>query len=362
MQSSCKFTACLVWALVVGASVTAQLCCNVVLNQRSSQPSEHSFYLATIGVALGGVWVMPRSVTAPTPCQRPGRWWSLFGGIFTVTSFVAIPAGQALGVQVVLLVQLVALLGTALVFDLRRGAVKLNDLKRIGGFAVVLAGVALDNLGGMSGGGDVSPGLSAIYLAGTFFSGVGYAVQAKCNGRLARDLGSTARATAVSAMVYVIFGSPATMWLALHDHVKLVFHAPDWPLWLFCSFQSAFYIGSLAKLPKSLGYTTSYLTLLVGKLVSSSVVDAVGLTGKRVPFDALRAAALTLVMLGIALFSGVMSKRDTSTECVAQDDFMQEVASYHPEFVNPDNSDADRQSLREQITTSDGAGREISAA
>eukprot|EP00401_Gymnodinium_catenatum_P079867 CAMPEP_0117501538 /NCGR_PEP_ID=MMETSP0784-20121206/23350_1 /TAXON_ID=39447 /ORGANISM="" /LENGTH=329 /DNA_ID=CAMNT_0005296795 /DNA_START=61 /DNA_END=1050 /DNA_ORIENTATION=+ len=276
---------------------------SVILNSRSDDATPHAIYVNNFSVFLGGVMLVPRAVFSPAPCRKPTYWWSLLGGIYSIPGFVGIPAGNMMGVQVVLLVQLFAMLSTALAFDFRRGHVQLTDMKQLGGFCVVIAGVVVDNASSMSFSGP-NVLVSLILLLLVFSSGVGYGLQAKCNGRLARDVGSSSRATIISAIVCLVATAPVNAYLCWGDGVQPRFRWNDWYFWAFAGFQSAFYIGSLAKLPQYLGYTTSYLVLLVGKLGSSTVVDAMGVTGKTVPFGALRAMSLVLVFIGTALFSG----------------------------------------------------------
>merc|ERR1712187_296060 len=86
-------------------------------------------------------------------------------------------------------------------------------------------------------------------------------------------------------------------------NVTFHFSANDWPMWLVVGAQSAFYIGSLANLPGILGFTITYLLALLGKLASSSVVDAYGWSGRLVQFGWFRGLAFACVLVGSALFS-----------------------------------------------------------
>lgn len=81
-----------------------------------------------------------------------------------------------------------------------------------------------------------------------------------------------------------------------------------WPLWLVAGFQSAFYIGSMAILPKLLGFTTSYLVVLAAKLVCSTVIDQLGLAGKVVKVSAERIVSLLLVFVGAGLFNAPLGR------------------------------------------------------
>jgi len=294
------------WAAAVGVSITAQLCVTVILNSRSPSQEYHAFYVSAICTMIGGVMLLPRSIQAPGTVTRPKHWWSTLGGMYTVTSFFSIPATLAMGAQLVLLVMLLATLSTALVFDIRRGRVSLSDWWQLAGLGLVLLGLLLDGLPSWASGSSAGAGAAVpLLLLAVFATGVGYGLQAKCNARLARDLGSTSRATAFSAAVSTLCSLPFAALVCFGFGVAPVLRGADWPLWAFAGLQSAFYVGSLAQLPKVLGYTAAYVVLLAGKLVSSSVADAAGLAGQRVPFSTLRGVSLVLALAGAVLFSAV---------------------------------------------------------
>lgn len=294
------------WAAAVGVSITAQLCVTVILNERSPSQKYHAFYVSVISILLGGLMLVPRCIQSPEAVKRPKYWWSMLGGMFTVTSFFSIPATMLMGVQLVLLVMLLATLSTALVFDVRRGRVSLSDPRRLAGLGLVLVGLLLDALPAWAAGSSTGTTTAVLLLLlAVFATGIGYGLQAKCNARLSRDLGSVSRATAFSAAVNTFCCLPFAAIIYFGLGVAPTLHTADWPLWMFAGLQSAFYVGSLAQLPKVLGYTAAYVVLLAGKLVSSSVADAMGLAGQRVPFSILRGVSLLLALAGAILFSAV---------------------------------------------------------
>jgi uncharacterized membrane protein YdcZ (DUF606 family) len=195
------------------------------------------------------------------------------------------------------------MLSVALVFDLHHGSLKLHEVWRLGGFGLVALGVTLETLGRSDSSGVGNPVLTMVLLAGVFMTGGGYALQAKCTSRLARDVGTTFRATAINALVNTLASLPLDAVICWGLGKPAVLSWLDWPFWLFVGFQSAFYIGSLAALPSVLGYTASFLILNVGKLASSTVIDALGVTGTVVPVDWLRCLCLVFSLAGTALFS-----------------------------------------------------------
>jgi len=342
-----RYVACLSWALVVGMSVTVQMCCTVALNGKAPKGSQpyNAFYISNISVVLGGLMLVPQSVCcSKEPCKKPAKWWSVFGGLCSLPAFASIPAGQLCGIQRVLLAQLLGMLSTAFVFDLRRGSLKLKEIWRLGGFGLVALGVTIENLSSSSSPGERNPVLATVLLAVVFLSGCGFALQAKCTSRLARDVGTTFRATAFNALVNCLASLPIDAVICWGLGKPAVLSWVDWPLWLFVGFQSAFYTGSLAQLPQLLGYTASYLILLVGKLASSTATDAYGVTGLTVPLDWLRCLCLALVLAGTALFSW-SGKSQRPGEAAREDS----CCSLHPSFAAPEpinECDGQRSALR----------------
>ncbi|CAL1158594.1 unnamed protein product, partial [Cladocopium goreaui] len=117
------------------------------------------------------------------------------------------------------------------------------------------------------------------YSVAALLVGVCYTLQAKMNNRLARDLGSTARAAAFCNLTVMTWGLP--MCLVLVDlGVPLDFVMGDWWIWLFLGLQSAFYTYALAELPKVLGYSVSCILVITGKMCTAAFADTIGLFAK----------------------------------------------------------------------------------
>merc|ERR1712129_553328 len=194
----------------------------------------------------------------------------------------------------------------------------------------------MGNLGRSSSSGDGNPVLAMVLLAGVFVTGGGYALQAKFTSRLARDFGTTGRATAFNALVNTLASLPIDAVICWGLGEPPVLSLLDWPLWLFVGFQSAFYIGSLAALPSVLGYTASFLILLIGKLTSSTVTDALGVTGKVVPFGWIRGVCSVLVIAGTILFSLECGPAQAPAENSSEIPVCSSLISCHPSFVAPE--------------------------
>merc|ERR1712032_173539 len=124
-------------------------------------------------------------------------------------------------------------------------------------------------------------------LPGVALAGASYALMAKCNTQLARDLGETSRAVMVCACVTVVASLPLCATLYFWLHVKPVFLLSDWPKFVFAGLQNAFYIGSMSVLPSLQGYTVCFMAVQGGSLCASTLMDAMGIAGKEVPLTML---------------------------------------------------------------------------
>lgn len=300
------------WAVLVGTSVSVQMVVSQRLNRHSDEPRFHALYVTTLSTLLGGIALLPVAARKPATAARwPSQKWLMLGGLCTLPAFVCIPAGKILGVQLVLLLQLMGMLSTALALDVRSDRLKLADKARLLGFGLVLSGVSFEGLQGASGG--AFSGLSSqVMISAVFFTGVGFATQANCNGRLAQDVGGAVRATVISACVTVLGSIPIQIFLIFGAEVNPHLSLADWPLWIYAALQSVCYVGSLAVLPRSLGFTTTYLTLLMGKLVSSAIIDTQGLVAAPKPLTLLKCVSLAFVVAGATLFSGTASNSNAS--------------------------------------------------
>jgi uncharacterized membrane protein YdcZ (DUF606 family) len=168
----------------------------------------------------------------------------------------------------------------------------------------IFGGVALDNLGGNASMHQDAEDANVLVLLGLVaISGIGFAMQSKCNNALADDLGSAARATVVSACVNILFSIPIDIYLLCGRQIPVSIDGSYWYFWLVAGFQSAFYIGSMAYLPKVLGFTSCYVITLAAKLVTSLLVDAYGLTGDTVSISLPRVGAVVVVLMGSVMFN-----------------------------------------------------------
>lgn len=291
-----------IWAALVGMSVPLGMVIAIFLNSQANESDQkfHAFYVATLAVAIGGAQLAPLAVKTEKVATLPKRWWHFAGGLCSMPRFFVIFAGYRLGSQVVLLVNLAALLTTFFFIDLVGGRVRLTNYLRIFALLIVLTGVAFQNpVQSISVSGSMEKILLLILVA---LGGIGFALQSKCNNALAEALGSAARASLVSACVHVLTSVPIALYIFFSWNVSFSCNARYWYLWLLAGFQSAFYIGSMAHLPSVLGFTRCYIVTLVAQMVTSLMVDAHGLIGKAIPVSANRVYSLLIVLIGAGLF------------------------------------------------------------
>jgi len=233
-------------------------------------------------------------------------------------AFITTAASPFLGMQLTLMVQLVGIIGTFFAFDIIDGNVRLRDWEKLFGFLVAVLGVGVDNIGAFRGETPIT-GKWIIFMISVFVSGIGFALQSKCNNVLAQDLGSPARAAMVSALVSLVAGMPVVLWIWLGEDVPLRIDPSLWWLWILAGAQSALYIGSMAILPKLLGFTTSYMLILAAKLITSTFVDAFGLVGTVMPVSWSRLLSLALVLLGASTFNSTCGSSSKKAAGVVDD-------------------------------------------
>jgi len=323
-RSDCKrwlhMALCLVWAALVGTSVPLEMVNVTYLNSEASKDQKvyHAFYVSNLAVAFGAVELLPLSVRASKPLAKPMRWWHLAGGVCSLPAFFTIAAASMFGTQAVLVVQLAGLLATFFMIDLVDGRVKLTEYSKILALIFIFIGVGLDSAGSQS---STSGGPVAVLLLPLVaLSGIGYALQSKCNNALAEHWGSTARATVASGCIYLCCSLPFDLYINFGCNVPPQFDTGYWYLWLVAGFQSAFYLGSMAYLPRVLGYTKCYVVILVAKLSMGLFIDAKGYAGKVVPVTLSRVFALVIVLLGSITLNAGTKKDDAQVPACSNEE------------------------------------------
>lgn len=251
-----------IWAFLAGASVALQVGGGVVLNDTTSPQLPHSAYVFVGCLAVGALWLMllQQLQGGATP-KRPKYIWSCCGGMLIAPAFVCTPAAALLGTQLTLTLLLLGMMSSAFLFDCLASRISISRYF-LAGIILSLGAVAIQSFAsvGQVSGNEIT---CVLYALGAVGAGISYSLQAKMNKRLALDLGSSARSAAFCNITAMIWGLPTCFVLVKAD-VPLEFRASDWWIWLLCGFQSAFYTCSLAELPKSLGYSPTFILITAG--------------------------------------------------------------------------------------------------
>mmetsp|Transcript_141661 Transcript_141661/g.249918 ORF Transcript_141661/g.249918 Transcript_141661/m.249918 type:complete len:344 (+) Transcript_141661:39-1070(+) len=303
-------TVCVIWAALIGMSVPFGMVINIMLNSEADESDQkyHAFYVSNLAILMGGLELLPLTLCAEKPVTKPKRWWHLAGGVTSLPSFFTTSAGALLGSQVVLVVQLAGLLTTFYLCDLMDEKVRLKDYAKSLALLVIFVGVFLDADGTGGSMVDSFAAIAMIFLVAV--TGVGFALSSKCNSALADDLGSAPRASVISACVNTLFSVPINLYIYFGCNIAFSIDTRSWYWWLATGFQSAFYTGSMAYLPKTLGFTRCYVITLAAKMVTSLFIDAYGLTGESISVSFKRVCALMFVSVGAIWFN--VSNKDAA--------------------------------------------------
>lgn len=257
---------------------------------------------------MGSMWLALLAIVMPgDPPKKPQRLWYTIGGLVTLPSFVTTPAAQVLGLQLVLMLLLLGMVGAALLLDCqaRQFHFQLGGAQGAG-LVLLFVGVVIELL-------EVGPNVSGhptevvFYVLASLFVGVMFAVQSTMNVRLAQDLGSPFR-SATWCNVSALWGG-AILLPCVHFifHVHYDFHMKQWWIWLLVGMQSAFYTLTLTLLPKTLGYSSMFVLVLSGKLGSSVLADTLGAFQPAVPLSVFRLASVCTMLVGAILYSSPVS-------------------------------------------------------
>jgi len=218
-------------------------------------------------------------------------------------------AATNLGIQLALLVLLCAQLSTTVLMDRFDGR-SLKSPQRVVGLILVVLATALSHIdhhhkrnvsvARYSKQGIEESSFMDVALASLI--GTSYSLQAKCNNRLAQDVGHPARATIVSSAVHVAASVPVIGFLGKLGQLP-VFIVGDWPRFVFAAFQSTFFVTTMMTVAQRLGYTASTLCVKCGALLLSGVLDALGALGEKIPFNRWRIISICIVGVGVWLWS-----------------------------------------------------------
>jgi transporter family-2 protein len=325
-------SALLTWSLVAGLSIPLATANNAILNTRSTHLYGQAFYTGLLGVAIGALCLLPAMLQTSEPWGKPSKWWAPLGGICGLPGFGMLIAIPTLGIQTVLLIMLCVQLMITMLLDHFEGVINFSSVNRWLGVILVILGAYLDHIRERKAEeSSFSSLMEDEYLlheqprsilaaaaspsASMYFSifvsaaaGACYALQAKCNVQLGKDLGSPIRATVFSAAVNMTASLPIMFTLCYFYNTWPVFRSADWLRFVFAGLQSCFYVLSLTVVPGILGYTPFFLTVQVGSLLISAILDSAGIIGKSFPFTYMQAVAIPLVLLGLLVFNSARSE------------------------------------------------------
>jgi len=324
-----------VWAMLAGVSVPLQVGGTIRLNATPADRLQHSLYVNEACIFVGALWLALLSLVqhGERP-QWPKRKWSWFGGLVVAPSFVTTPAASLLGTQLVLMLLLVGMIGAAITFDCMAGRFHLIKRKFVGLLLLVI-GVGLELIDAIP---EVQGNLILVlsYCVATLLSGCLFAVQAKMNKRLARDLGSTARAAACCNFSVLVWATPVWLILRFGMGIPFYFRVDDWWIWMLCGLQSAFYTHSLAELPKLIGYSVVFILVLAGKLVTAAFTDVIGAFSPPMPLSAFRCASVAAMVCGAVFYSMERSPNTSVVEPIGS--FIESVHNFSGSSDNHDKA------------------------
>jgi len=312
----------MLWAFLVGATVSARLWCSVELT--STVEGMDSFvascHVASRSMLLSAICLAPFASLD----NIPKTWGPWLAGICTLPSASLIASSKVLGLGLTQMLLKLSTLTTALSLDAVSGQFRAGLAQRLTGTAVVLAGVAVAAFWGQSGASFATGPLFWVCLAGTAVSGSGFLLQArlsaegsqaKRSGALVAKEAEAEAATAamvcqlVSALVQV--GLLCLLsWQGCTTILGLPMLLKDTPLWLFEGLQGAFFLRSMQVLGKKLGLATTFTLSLSGQLITAAVIDVV--SGSNTTNLAPRMAGLALVVCGAAISARSPTKKPAS--------------------------------------------------
>ena len=138
-----------------------------------------------------------------------------------------------------------------------------------------------------------------IILLMVLAAGAATAVQAGVNGALGKKVGII-EAAFVSFLVGTIFLSVIFI-LTRRGNIQAALEVPKWQL--TGGLLGAFYIMIMVVAVPRIGMAAALITLIVGQLTTSTLIDHFGLIGdKNIPLDFKRMAGLALMGVAIFLF------------------------------------------------------------
>jgi len=282
-----------------------------VLNSRSTNGSVQAVYNVQAASTVGFLLVLPAVLWSGIPWHKSTELWSVLGATLGANSLIACPlAVPIIGAQGALLTNRCGGLCCSLFLDWTDSTISLLDYGRLLAFVAVIAASFVDVTDAAhhathpkGTGGALKPS-QLLLVAYVALGGMCITIQAKCNGRVTKDLGCWTYAIVINLGAFMLLALPLTLYCWVHLGVPPAYTANDWPRILFDGAYLVFYFGSMAILPRTIGYTAMSMMIMFGSMAASSAIDAYGITGSFVPFTETRGISLLVMMVGVFFFSG----------------------------------------------------------
>lgn len=291
----------LLWATIVGVSVTLRLLFSVQLSNASGMgPLAGSCFVTTVTLLISSALLAPFASWRSIP-RRRGPW---LAGLCTLPAFALVAAASVLSLGIVQMVLRLATLSAAVSLDVCAGRSDQGLRRRILGTVVVFMGVVV-GIWSSAGGGSASVSIlgKTACVGATFLAGACYVLQARLMARPDTDERAacidalvcqlTNAAAQVPILAACIFAGGGRCSAGFGSELNSV------PLWMFTGFQGAFYLRSLQVLPARLGYATTFALSLWGQLATAALLDAVLQSDGAASLE--RVLGLSLVVVGAVI-------------------------------------------------------------
>jgi len=287
---------------------------------------------------IGFLLLLPSVLSSDIPWDRKTDAWTIAGIALGANSFVGAPlAVPIIGAQGAQMLSMCGNLCCGLCLDWADGMISLADYGRLLAFFAVILGSLLDVSDAVSQeshpnqsmGGTLS--FSDMLLVGNVvLGGMGVSIQSRSNGHHTKIFGCWTYAILINLGTFVVLVLPFTLYFWMYLGVTPAHSVEDWPRMFFDGAYFVFYFGSLAILPRFIGYTATPMMVKFGCLVASSVFDARGIMGHSVPFSRTRMASLMIVLVSVCFFSAQsgVAKFQTHKDLGAAPSVLEEAKCY----------------------------------
>lgn len=274
----CRAVTAIVWATVAGVLINFQVVGISVLDRSSGNDVSCLLYVGTGCFLVSFLWLAILSfIASGEQPRRPQKRWYLYGGLLQLSIFGTIPAGIAIGFQLVLLLLFIGAVCAAIWLDaIARHSVR-RPMHMFVGFVLLFVSGGLEVVGSLRFVEEGSTAVVVLACIAMLACGALVTVQAQMSQRLADDLGSTPRSAAAGNLFTSAIALPlCVLWHYLADAPYDIDTSRVW-LWLLLGFATAFCTQTFVDLPKIFGYSTVFGLAWAGNLASSLALGHLGL-------------------------------------------------------------------------------------